>query len=199
MTNLLIATSNPGKILEFRALLNKLNVNLLEPTDLGIQLWIDEETDSYLENARRKALAYAQASGCWTLADDSGLEVDALEGLPGPLSARMAGEGASDQERRSVLLKMLEKHPQPWTGMFKCIIALASSEGDLEFGEGTCEGIIVEDERGDHGFGYDPIFQVGDTRKTMAELTMEEKNRLSHRAKAVEAILPIIKERMGLE
>lgn len=199
MTQLLLASGNQGKVLELRHLLAHLGLELIEPSDLGMRLSVEEETDSYLENARRKALAYSQASGCWALADDSGLETDALEGLPGPLSARIAGPNASDQDRRKALHKLLAPHPQPWMAHFHCLLALASPLGDVDFSEGMCQGEIILEERGNNGFGYDPIFLVSGTGKTMAELALEEKNRLSHRARAVVGLIPIIKQRLELE
>jgi XTP/dITP diphosphohydrolase len=199
VTQLLLASGNPGKVLEMRHLLAQLKLELIEPSSLGIQLQVEETTDSYLENARRKALAHAQASGIWSLADDSGLEAEALEGLPGPISARIAGPGASDGDRRKALQKMLVPHPQPWLAHFQCAVALASPAGDLDFSEGWCEGEIILEERGTNGFGYDPIFLVSGTGKTMAELTLEEKNRTSHRARAVSKLIPIIIQRLGVE
>lgn len=199
MTQLLLATGNPGKVDELRHLLAHLELELIGPSSLGIELKVDEETDSYVENARRKALAFAQASGCWALADDSGLEADALGGLPGPLSARIAGPKASDQDRRQALHNLLAPHPQPWMAYFHCVLALASPVGDLDFSEGRCEGEIILEERGSHGFGYDPIFLVSGTGKTMAELTLGEKNHLSHRAQAVADLIPIIKQRLEIE
>lgn len=198
MTQLLIASGNHGKVVELRHLLAQFKLELVDPSSLGIELKVEEKTDSYLENARRKAVAFSQATGLWSLADDSGLEVDALEGLPGPISARLAGPGASDGDRRKALHKLLTPHPQPWLAHFHCVLALASPAGDLDFSEGTCDGEIILEERGSNGFGYDPIFLVRGTGKTMAELTLEEKNRLSHRAMAVNKILPIFVERLGL-
>jgi XTP/dITP diphosphohydrolase len=198
MTNLVIATGNPGKIQELQALLQHLPITLNNPHDLRLFLQIEEQNDSYFANAKRKARSYAKQSGLWSLADDSGLEVDALQGAPGLQSARLAGPGRSDADRRALLLTLLQPHPKPWTARFRCVVVLASPEGEFDFAEGVCEGEIIPHERGDQGFGYDPIFLLEDRDKTMAELAMEEKNRLSHRARAVHAILPVLKDRLGL-
>jgi XTP/dITP diphosphohydrolase len=199
VTQLLLASGNKGKLFELRHLLANLELELVDPLGLGLNLHVDERTDSYRENARLKSLAYAQASGCWSLADDSGLEVDALEGLPGPISARIAGPRASDEDRRMALHKLLTSHPRPWLARFHCVLALSSPVGDVDFSEGMCEGEIIPEERGSNGFGYDPIFLVSGTGKTMAELTLEEKNRLSHRARAASKLIPLIVEILGLK
>ena len=198
MPKLLIASENSGKIVEFRALLKVLRLELLDPVMLDLHVEVIEQPDSYLENAKSKASAYAETSGLWTIADDSGLEVDALDGAPGALSARLAGPGRSDGDRRTFLLDLLKQHPDPWTARFKCTIALANPKGPMDIARGNCEGRIISTERGEHGFGYDPIFLVAGTDHTMAELPMDEKNRLSHRAKAVMTILPILRERLGV-
>jgi len=110
----------------------------------------------------------------------------------------LAGPGRSDGDRRTFLLDLLKQHPEPWTARFKCTIALANPKGSMDIASGICEGRIIPTERGEHGFGYDPIFLVAGTDHTMAELPMEEKNRLSHRAKAVKELLPVIRERLGV-
>jgi XTP/dITP diphosphohydrolase len=198
MTNLVIATGNPGKIRELRALLQHLPITLINPHDLSLILQIEEQNDSYSANAKRKALAYAEASNMWCLADDSGLEVDALEGAPGLQSARLAGPGRSDADRRSLLLELLQSHPRPWTARFRCVVALSSPTGEVTSAEGICEGEILPHERGENGFGYDPIFLLKSRDQTMAELSMEDKNQLSHRARAVHALLPVLGERLGI-
>ncbi|OGO18507.1 MAG: non-canonical purine NTP pyrophosphatase, RdgB/HAM1 family [Chloroflexi bacterium RBG_16_48_8] len=197
MTELVIASTNPGKIQEIDALLHHLPITLINPKKLGLILEISEENDSYLNNARRKAQAYVERTGCWTLADDTGLEVDVLDGAPGLQSARLAGPGRSDFDRRILLLSLLHSHPRPWLARFRCAMVLAGSAGSIDSAEGICEGEIIPQERGDHGFGYDPIFLLAGVNKTMAELTLEEKNHLSHRARAIQAILPVLKERLG--
>ncbi len=185
---LLIATHNPGKLREFRALLQAWPVELLSPQDLGLNLAVQEVGSTYRENAALKAQAYAQASDLLTLADDSGLEVDVLDGAPGLFSARYAPHpGATDADRRAFLLENLRYYPRPWLARFRCVVALAPPGESPRFFEGLCPGEIIPEERGKHGFGYDPVFLVEGTGKTMAELPLEEKNRLSHRARAVMA------------
>ena len=198
MPHLLLATLNPGKRRELQDLLGSLGLDLLTPPLLGLNLTVDEVGDDYAVNAQRKALAFSQASGLWTLADDTGLEVDALEGAPGPMSARLAGAGRSDADRRQTLLHLLQDHPHPWTARFRCVTALASPGGQVDVAEGICSGEVIPEERGDEGFGYDPIFLVAGAGRTMAELTLEEKNRLSHRAHAIRALLPVLCARLGL-
>ena len=199
MVRLLIATSNPGKLREIRALLDISGLVIVDPSMIGIRSHVEETGAQYADNAQLKASISARASGIWTLADDSGLEVDVLGGAPGLHSARLGGSGSSDALRRRLLLEKLHPHPQPWTARFKCVVALASPEGGVDLAEGTCLGVIIATERGSAGFGYDPIFLVKGTDYTMAELSLEEKNRLSHRAKAVKDLLPTLKKRLGLE
>ena len=187
MSRLLIGTLNPGKQDEIRHLLADLNLQITTPQEFGLSLTVKETGANYRENAALKASAFSQASGLWALADDTGLEVEALGGAPGLHSARLA---ATTTARRRTLLDMLHSHPRPWTASFRSTVALASPEGQLVFCEGTCPGEIISEERGVGGFGYDPIFLVEGTEKTMAELTIEEKNLISHRARAVKAIKP---------
>jgi XTP/dITP diphosphohydrolase len=198
MATLLIASSNPGKLQELHALLKDLPLSLLQPDAIGIESQVEESGKDYAENARLKASAYARASGLWTLADDSGLEVEVLDNAPGMRSARLAGAGRSDSDRRRLLLEMLRPHPRPWKARFRCMVALVSPDGDVSLAEGICQGEIVPMERGSGGFGYDPIFQVKGTGQTMAELAPEEKNRISHRARAIETLMPILLDRLGL-
>ena len=156
---------------------------------------MEEDGRSYLENARKKALAFARASSLVAMADDTGLEVDALDGAPGLHSKRFAGRHyAADADRRAFLLETLRDKPRPWRARFHATIAIATPAGRVEFAEGYCEGEIVPGERGAGGFGYDAIFQVDALPKTMAELSMEEKNQLSHRARAVQAAKPLLRE-----
>ena len=195
MTKLLLATTNPGKILEMKALLGDLEIELLDPFDLGLDLEVVEDGETYAENAARKALAYTRASGLVTLADDSGLEVDALGGLPGIRSHRFAPQAAAtDAGRRAALLELLQGHPRPWKAHFHCTVALASPSGEVRYAEGDCSGEIIPEERGQNGFGYDPIFLIPPLSRTMAELSTDEKNHLSHRARAVTASRPILAE-----
>lgn len=206
---LLIATNNKGKLAEFQELLADLNIELVAPSQIGLNLDVVEDGATYAENAAKKALAFAQASGLISLADDSGLEVDALGGAPGLYSARygsssslppntmnLGGEGGerlSDAERRRYLLAKLQPFPRPWTARFHATIAIARSNHQLQITEGICEGEIIPEERGTGGFGYDPIFLLPEVGKTMAELSMDEKNRLSHRARAVMNAREILK------
>jgi len=191
MEKILLATMNPGKVREIRSLLRELPVEVLTPGDVGITLQVVEEGKTYAENAGLKALAFARASGLISLGDDTGLEVDALGGAPGLYSARYVSlAGASDADRRAYLLEKLRDLPRPWTARFRCNIAIAAADGTVIITEGVCEGEIIPEERGMHGFGYDPVFLVTGVGKTMAELTLTEKNRLSHRARAIRAAIP---------
>ncbi len=195
---LLIATSNRGKVREFQAILGTRLADLLIPADLGLTLEVAETGRTYAENAALKAQAYCQASGLICIADDSGLEVDALDGQPGLHSARFgAGLAASDADRRRLLLARLAGLPQPtgapgWPAHFHCSVALAAPGAQLRFTSGRCDGYIVSAERGEHGFGYDALFLVAAYNQTMAELPEEIKNQISHRARALQAALPLL-------
>lgn len=193
MKELLVASGNQGKLREIRALLQEARINLVTPEDLNIVLEVKENGLTYAENAAKKAQAYARASGMLTMGDDSGLEVEALNGAPGILSARYAPQlSATDADRRYYLLKQLIPHPRPWAARFYCTVALSTPDGTVHYSEGICPGEIIPEERGSNGFGYDPIFLIPAAGKTMAELSMDEKNRLSHRGRAVLAIQPVI-------
>lgn len=195
MSDLLIASGNVGKFEEIQAILEEIPVNLVLPSRMGLSLDVVEDGQTYAENAARKASAYAQAAKMITLADDSGLEVDALGGEPGLHSARYApGPNATDADRRRLLVQNLVGKPRPWTARFRCTVAIATPSGELYFAEGNCLGEILPEERGKRGFGYDPIFYIPDLGKTMSELTLAEKNRISHRARAVLAAVPILQE-----
>jgi XTP/dITP diphosphohydrolase len=195
MRSLLIASGNPGKLDEIRALLDDLDLELLTPQDLGLEQDVPESGESYAENAAKKALAFSNATGLVALADDSGLEVDILDGLPGIRSARFSPQpGASDADRRAYLLERLRGLPRPWRAHFHCTVALAFPGKEVRFLEGECNGEIIPEERGSHGFGYDPIFFIPEMGKTMAELSMDEKNRVSHRARAIKAAIPLLTE-----
>jgi len=193
MMRLLVATHNKGKLSELESLLVGLNLTLLTPESLGINLEVMENGTTYEENASLKARAYARISGLVTLADDSGLEVEALGGLPGIRSARFSTlPNATDADRRSYLLSLLRDYPRPWTAHFHCTVAIASPGGEIYYAQGDCPGEVIPHERGTNGFGYDPIFLLNEIGLTMAELSMEEKNHLSHRARAVKAAQPIL-------
>ncbi|MBW8012324.1 MAG: RdgB/HAM1 family non-canonical purine NTP pyrophosphatase [Chloroflexi bacterium] len=197
---LLLATNNPGKLIELRSLLAELpKVELFSPEELNIKLQVDETGVDYAENAVLKARAFALASGMAALADDSGLEVDALEGAPGLFSARYAPQpGATDADRRAYLLKNLAGMDLPWPARFRAVIAVAQPNGIVQVAEGVCEGEIIPEERGTGGFGYDPIFLLQGGDKTMAELSETEKNLVSHRARAVQAAMPVLKNIFGI-
>jgi XTP/dITP diphosphohydrolase len=194
MNKLLIATNNQGKVLELQELLTGSGIEFVTPAQINLQLEVEEDGSNYQENAGKKAVAFAQASGMIALADDSGLEVEALNGAPGLYSARYSPKpGAKDKDRRDFLLENLKDKPRPWKAHFHATIAVARPNGEIEFAEGNCFGEIIPEERGTGGFGYDPIFLMPELGKTMAELEMEEKNKLSHRARAVIAAMPILK------
>jgi len=190
---LLIATTNLGKLRELKILLASRGLELTDLRQVDLDLAVVEDGPDYDSIARRKATLYAAASGLWTIADDTGLEVDALGGAPGVRTARLSEDDAS---RRAKLLQLLAAHRRPWTARFRCSVALAGPRGEVAIGRGDCEGEILPKERGDHGFGYDPIFLVAGTHYTMAELPLIEKNRLSHRARAVRALLPELRARL---
>ena len=178
---LLIATHNRGKLAELRKLLRDAPFELLSLTDVGIDLDVDETGETLEENAVLKATTYARLAGIRTLADDSGLEVDALGGAPGVHSARYAGPGATDADRIAKMLGNLTVHPQPWTARFRCVIAISTPNGDVELHDGACEGVIISTPRGENGFGYDPAFLLLEQNRTMSELSDSEKNAVSHR------------------
>lgn len=196
MPILMLATTNAGKAAEFRALLapycDGASLTLLTLGDWPYPLLEVEETgETFAENARLKATALAQATGLPALADDSGLCVDALDGLPGLNSARWAGSDASDADRTALLLRKLADVPvEQRTARFVCAAAAASSEGGVAIAEGRCEGLIAHSPRGKNGFGYDPIFLLPTLGRTLAELTAAEKNQISHRAQAIRLLIP---------
>jgi XTP/dITP diphosphohydrolase len=184
---LLLATTNKGKLKEFRSLLSGIPYEILTPADCGITAEVKEDGETYEQNALLKATSMASMSCLLTLADDSGLEVDALGGEPGIRSARYAGENKSDADRIAFLLAKLKQAPDTRrNAQFRCVIALAVPNGKVELFSGACRGIIADKPRGTNGHGYDPIFYIPELKKTMAELTMAEKNRFSHRARAAE-------------
>jgi len=190
---LLVATNNAGKLREYVRLLDGLPFELSTLADEGIADEVEETGLTLEENAVQKASRYAALSGLITLADDSGLEVDALGGEPGPLSRRYAGENATDGERNEFLQSKLRDVPWERRGArFRCVIAIATPGGRVETCEGVCEGVIAFDSRGRGGFGYDPVFCLPRLNKRVAELTLEEKNRISHRARAARKARPIL-------
>lgn len=187
---ILIATGNAGKIREIRRLLDESRWQIVTPSDVGLaDLEVVEDGDSFRANAAKKARAYANAAGLPALADDSGLEVDALDGAPGIYSARYAGDSATDADNRAKLLAALSGVPAERRGArFRAVVAFSFPYGpNVRFGEGSVEGRIGMEERGENGFGYDPVFELADGRR-MAELSNDEKNAISHRGRAVRDI-----------
>lgn len=195
MSRLLFATTNKGKLAELRHLLGE-GAQVLSLADFpGISEPV-EDGETFEENARKKALAYAKATGVWALADDSGLCVDALGGRPGVHSARYAP--GDDRARYTRLLKELEGVPDERRGAaFKCALCLASPSGETVVEEGECRGRIGHGPKGEHGFGYDPVFVLPELERTIAELTKEEKAGISHRGKAFERMRPHLLARLG--
>jgi len=195
MPKLLLASSNLGKIREYRLLLGDLGYQIVTLSEQGISKVTTESGNTYEQNAEMKATTYAKLSQLITLADDSGLEVDALHGKPGIHSARFAGKNATDADRVTKLLAMMAGIP--WdrrTAHFKCVIAIATPEGKLRLCQGKCHGIIAFEAKGENGFGYDPIFYLPELAKTMAELPLELKNQLSHRGQAAQKARNILNQ-----
>ncbi len=183
---LLLGTTNRGKIVELRAALTSFPLEILTPLDLGLDREPLEGAASYVENALIKALYYHRETGLPTLAEDSGLEIDALAGLPGAMSRRIAGEDARDIQRIAlVLAKMKEVPAHQRTARFRSVVALVIDLAHQYLFSGTVEGTILEAPRGSGGFGYDPIFYVPSLGRSMAELSLEDKNKVSHRGRAM--------------
>jgi XTP/dITP diphosphohydrolase len=195
MPKLLLATTNQGKVREYRHLFKGLPFEVVTPTDESIDIAVDEKNKTFEENARLKAVTYSSRSHLITLADDSGLEVDALGGQPGIISARFAGKKASDKEKVEYLLAKLKEVPwEKRTARFRCVIAIANPEGKTELCRGECQGLIAFEPRGENGFGYDPIFYLPEFDKTMAELPLETKNQISHRSRAAKKAYQVLEE-----
>lgn len=197
--SLVVATNNRGKLAELRHLLEGLDVELLSLQDVSKKrIEVIEDGDTFEQNAVKKAREVAELTMMLTLADDSGLEVDALGGAPGVRSARFAGERATDAENNAALLAALDRLAVPadstqvdFDARFRCVLALVDPfvrDGEPFIATGTCEGKITRTPRGSGGFGYDPMFLVDGTNRTMAELTEEEKNLVSHRARAARSL-----------
>lgn len=180
----LVATTNKGKISEISQILSNTGITVVSPPELGMNLEVEETGMTFAENAIAKAVAWRKASGLPTLADDSGLCVDALGGRPGVLSARFAGPGASDQDNMNLLLKLMEDKDDR-RARFVCVVALALSEQTVITADGEYQGTILHSPLGTGGFGYDPLFLDKDSGKTFAELSNEEKNTRSHRGRAL--------------
>ena len=200
----LVGSNNRGKLREIQAIFEEMpfydKLEFYLPSDLGVFVDVEENGSTYQENAALKARSFFKAASVLldpllVLADDSGLEVHALNGEPGLHSARYSPlPNATDADRRALILTNLQDKPQPWNAHFHCTIALAEPDGNINLYEGRCDGEIIAAERGNNGFGYDPIFYLPDQQKTMAEISDEEKNRISHRALAVRALMPRVKE-----
>lgn len=187
MSRLLIATGNPGKRKELEVLLQGHGIELVTLADFPELKEVEETGESFMENAHLKAITYAQATGLWTLGDDSGLEVRALDGAPGVHSARFAGEEKNDIANTKKLLKLL--HRQSERGArFQTAMALANPDGVQVEATGILNGIIIECPKGEEGFGYDPVFVPVGEGRTLAQMAPEEKNAISHRARALHAI-----------
>lgn len=192
---LLVATHNRGKVAEFAEMLADLDLAWVGLDDVGIRQDVEETGRTFQENAELKAQAYAAQTGLLTLADDSGLEVDALDGEPGVYTARYGGAGLSHQERYELLLRNLAGVPEAGrTARFRCVIALARPEGVVGTAVGVCEGRIAFAPAGSGGFGYDPVFFLPDRNLTMAQLPSAVKHQISHRGRALQAILPLLRE-----
>ena len=204
MKKILIATTNRGKAAELVAMLGDFggDIEWLSLNDFGDLAEVEEDGETFAENARKKALGYAQATGVWTIADDSGLVIDALGGDPGVMSARFSGEPAKGDKRELLdhrnMTKVLELmegvEEQKRTARFVCSLCLASDDEVLAETNGTVEGLITTEEAGSNGFGYDPIFFVPKLGKTAAQLSAEEKNKISHRGNALMKLKPILNE-----
>jgi XTP/dITP diphosphohydrolase len=191
---LLLATANPGKLREFRRLLDGCGFELIDPSQAGLVLDVEEDGETYEENASLKAVAFAESARCLALADDSGLEVDALGGQPGLHSARYGGPGLDDAQRCQRLLDELRGvAPDQRTARYRAVVAVATPEGEVRLFEGVQEGRIARTRRGDLGFGYDPVFETADGR-TAAELSATEKDAISHRGQALRAAAAYLAE-----
>ena len=192
---LLVATGNPGKTKEVSSILEGMPFDVLSLEDVGVSMTVEETGATFVENAILKAEAYCAEAGMLTMADDSGLVVDALGGRPGVLSARYGGEGLTDEQRVELLLGELEGVSwEERTARFRCVIALAWPTGKVETVEGVVEGVIQYEPEGENGFGYDPVFHLPERGCTTAELSTSDKNRISHRGQAVRKAAKLLME-----
>ncbi|WP_078545257.1 XTP/dITP diphosphatase [Litchfieldia alkalitelluris] len=195
MKDLIIATKNKGKVRDFKELFSSKGFTVKSLLDFPELADVDETGKTFIENAALKAEQISKELDCIVIADDSGLSIDALNGDPGVYSARYAGEHKSDADNIKKVLKQLEGVPEDKrNARFHCALALTIPEGETHIVEGTCEGMIAFEQKGEHGFGYDPIFYIPELNKTMAQLTSEEKNKISHRANALKKLEDKIKE-----
>lgn len=189
--DVVLATQNKGKIKEFKTMFEKTDFEV-KTLDLSVV----EDCETFEGNAIKKALAAMRKSGCVSIADDSGLEVDALKGQPGVRSARFAGEHATDEQNNELLLKKMAGHKQR-TARFICVIAVAFPNMDVLISRGECEGVILTEKKGTEGFGYDPVFYIPEKQMTFGELPIDEKNKISHRSKALNLTKKQIEEYFG--
>ncbi len=188
MNKIVAGTRNAGKVREIRQALAELPFEVSGIPDEGLAD-VEETGVTFSENAILKARYYAQHTGEYCLADDSGLEVDALGGAPGVYSARYSGEGATDAANNKKLLLALQNVPaEKRTARFRSVLALAGPDGSLLLADGTCEGVILSEPKGDGGFGYDPLFWLSEQQKTLAEMTVQQKNAISHRGNALKVL-----------
>ena len=196
MTKLLVATHNQGKVIEFAEMLSDLDIEWLSLDNVGVAQDVEETGSTFRENSVLKARTYALETGLITLADDSGLEVDALDGAPGVYTARYGGAGLTAVQRYQKLLEAIKHVPQAErTARFRCVIAVAGPNGEiLGDSEGVCEGRIAQQAVGEGGFGYDPVFYLPQFNLTMAQLPAAQKHAISHRGQAVQAIVPRLRE-----
>lgn len=196
---ILIATNNKHKINEILSILEEKipgQIQLVRPRDLGINLNVEENTNSLEGNAELKARAFFNAAKIPVIADDTGLEIDALNGQPGVISARFAGEPSNDERNRKKVLELMRKIPEKErTARFRTVICYID-EKTTNFIQGKCEGKIINEERGNAGFGYDPIFMPDGSNKTFAEMTAEEKNAVSHRGNAIKNFADWLSDRL---
>lgn len=194
MNRIVIASNNAGKLREIRDILQPLGFTVVSQREAGISIEVEENGETFAENAALKARAVYEALHCPVIADDSGLLVDALDGAPGLHSHRFAGEGATDADRNAKLLELLDGVPaEKRTARFECVLCYVDAAGETHFFSGTCEGRIGTAPAGENGFGYDPLFCVGD--RTMAQMTEEEKNQVSHRAHALAELARYFQEK----
>lgn len=192
---MVLASKNRKKLVEMREILEQFGVEVVLQSDIGIDIDVEETGKTFMENAELKARAVAEASGMAAIADDSGLMVEALDGRPGVFSARYGGDAcASDQERTALLLREMEGKSDR-RAKFVSAICCVFPDGKVIFAQGECHGSITEEPRGNNGFGYDPVFQVEGYPSTMAEMTEDEKNKISHRGRAIEAFAAQLKDR----
>lgn len=196
LRRIVIATANPGKVRELRALLSDLPIELLDAAEMPE---VEETGATFAENAELKARAASAWSHEWALADDSGLEVDALNGAPGVYSNRFAGENTDEAQRNQRLLELLAEVPDAErTARYRAVVAVAAPDGRVWLHEGSCEGVLLREGRGTGGFGYDPLFYMPEFGKTMAEVDPEVKNRISHRARALAGARSILERLCGV-